>query len=208
VCRHCPVTPVYNGAFRIVGREIFVIERHWPAGSRGSAARNLSAIRISSTAHTRDVDCGGPARGISRVGYDATIKIEHLRQHRKLLATLKDTGCLFVTSAVESLDDAVLQKLEKNHTRRREFRGCGAGDSGPSGWRFSPRSSRSRPGPRSKATAICCERWPRWIWWSRSRRCSSRWRLLITATSRAAGARRTTGGAVTCAYDAKALIYP
>ena len=30
---------------------------------------------------------------------------------------LRDTGCAFVTSAVESLDDAVLAKLEKGHTR-------------------------------------------------------------------------------------------
>ena len=30
---------------------------------------------------------------------------------------LAKTGCLFVTSAVESVDDAVLAKLEKGHTR-------------------------------------------------------------------------------------------
>jgi hypothetical protein len=55
------------------------------------------------------------------VSYDATIKIEHLLKHRDLLATLRDTGCLFVTTAVESLDDLVLAKLEKNHTRRDFF---------------------------------------------------------------------------------------
>ncbi len=33
------------------------------------------------------------------------------------MASLRDTGCLFVTSAVESVDDAVLERLEKNHTR-------------------------------------------------------------------------------------------
>src|SRR5262249_47299902 len=33
----------------------------------------------------------------------------------------RDTGCLFITSAVESLDDTVLAKLEKNHTRRDFF---------------------------------------------------------------------------------------
>jgi hypothetical protein len=51
------------------------------------------------------------------VTYDATIKVEHLLKHRDLLRPLKDTGCLFVISAVESLDDAVLEKLEKGHTR-------------------------------------------------------------------------------------------
>jgi radical SAM superfamily enzyme YgiQ (UPF0313 family) len=49
--------------------------------------------------------------------YDATIKIEHLLQHRELLPVLKETGCLFVTSAVESIDDVVLEKLAKGHTR-------------------------------------------------------------------------------------------
>jgi hypothetical protein len=51
------------------------------------------------------------------VTYDATIKIEHLRKHVDLLPLLKQTGCVFVTSAVESLDDAVLEKLDKGHTR-------------------------------------------------------------------------------------------
>jgi hypothetical protein len=49
--------------------------------------------------------------------YDVTIKIEHLLQQRRLLERLKRTGCLFVTSAVESVDDAVLEKLDKGHTR-------------------------------------------------------------------------------------------
>jgi hypothetical protein len=49
--------------------------------------------------------------------YDVTIKIEHLLQHRDLLPVLANTGCAFVTSAVESVDDGVLAKLEKGHTR-------------------------------------------------------------------------------------------
>jgi hypothetical protein len=51
------------------------------------------------------------------VTYDVTIKIEHLLKHRELLPRLKSTGCLFVTSAVESIDDRVLALLEKGHTR-------------------------------------------------------------------------------------------
>jgi hypothetical protein len=49
--------------------------------------------------------------------YDVTVKVEHILNHRNLLPELKRTGCAFVTSAVESLDDAVLQKLAKGHTR-------------------------------------------------------------------------------------------
>jgi len=49
--------------------------------------------------------------------YDVTVKVEHILNHRDLLPALKRTGCAFVTSAVESLDDAVLEKLAKGHTR-------------------------------------------------------------------------------------------
>jgi radical SAM superfamily enzyme YgiQ (UPF0313 family) len=117
VCRHCPVTPVYNGAFRVVGRETVLddIRQQVAAGARHVTFGDpdffngpTHAMAIVEALHAE----------FPEVSYDATIKIEHLRQHRKLLATLKRTGCLFVTSAVESLDDAVLRKLEKNHTRR------------------------------------------------------------------------------------------
>ena len=49
--------------------------------------------------------------------YDVVIKIEHIVRHGELMAVLRDTGCLFVTSAAESVDDAVLARLEKRHTR-------------------------------------------------------------------------------------------
>ncbi len=53
--------------------------------------------------------------------YDVTIKVEHLLGHRELIPRLRDTGCLFVTSAIESLDDRVLALLEKGHTRQDFF---------------------------------------------------------------------------------------
>jgi len=56
-------------------------------------------------------------REFPNLTYDATIKVEHLLQHAELLGELCSTGCAFVISAVESLDDAVLARLEKHHTR-------------------------------------------------------------------------------------------
>jgi radical SAM superfamily enzyme YgiQ (UPF0313 family) len=52
-----------------------------------------------------------------RVTYDATIKVEHLLKHAEHLTVLRDTGCAFVTTAVESLDDRALAILDKGHTR-------------------------------------------------------------------------------------------
>jgi hypothetical protein len=48
--------------------------------------------------------------------YDVTIKIEHLLKYRRWLPLLRDTGCLFVTSAVESIDGRVLEIFDKRHT--------------------------------------------------------------------------------------------
>ena len=51
------------------------------------------------------------------LSFDATIKIQHLINHAELLPALRATGCLFMTSAVESVDDKVLEYFAKNHTR-------------------------------------------------------------------------------------------
>jgi hypothetical protein len=65
------------------------------------------------------------------VTYDVTIKIEHLRKYDQHLTALHDTGCLFVISAVESVDNKILQRLDKGHTREdflhvaRRFRSLG-----------------------------------------------------------------------------------
>jgi hypothetical protein len=57
-------------------------------------------------------------REFPNLTYDVTIKIEHLRKYQEHLPALRDTGCLFVISAVESVDDAVLEFLDKGHTRK------------------------------------------------------------------------------------------
>ena len=116
LCRHCPIVPVYNGAFRVVEREVV-----------------LADIRQQVAAGARHITFGdpdffnGPAHALSIVeamhrefpelSYDVTIKIEHLRKHDVHLTTLRDTGCLFVISAVESVDNLVLEKFDKGHTR-------------------------------------------------------------------------------------------
>ena len=115
-CRHCPIVPVYNGTFRVVQPEVVL------GDIRQQVALGAQHITFG------DADFfNGPAHAAAIVEalhaehpaltYDVTIKIEHLLRHRDLLPVLKRTGCLFVTSAVESIDDAVLEKLAKGHTR-------------------------------------------------------------------------------------------
>jgi len=116
LCRHCPVVPVYRGQFRIVQRDVVLedIRRQVAAGARHITFGDPDFF--NGPGHAMAI-VEALAREWSGMTYDATIKIEHLLRHRDLLPHLARTGCLFVTSAVESLDDAVLEKLAKGHTR-------------------------------------------------------------------------------------------
>ncbi len=116
LCRHCPIVPVYDGTFRIVQREIVLedIRRQVAVGAQHISFGDPDffngpshALAIVQQMH----------REFPALSYDATIKIEHLLNHAEHLPTLRDTGCLFVTSAVESVDDLVLDRLAKGHTR-------------------------------------------------------------------------------------------
>jgi radical SAM superfamily enzyme YgiQ (UPF0313 family) len=114
-CRHCPIVPVYDGRFRAVPIDVV-----------------LADIRAQVIAGAQHITFGDPdffngpthalaivdalAREFPGVTYDVTIKVEHLRQQAAALPRLRDTGCAFVTSAVESFDDEVLIRLEKGHT--------------------------------------------------------------------------------------------
>src|ERR1051325_3791921 len=106
LCRHCPVVPVYQGKFRVVPSEVVLadirqqveaVARHVTFGDPDFWNGPTHALRIATAVHDE----------FPEVTYDATIKIEHLLKHRDLLPRLRETGCLFVTSAVESLDDEV-----------------------------------------------------------------------------------------------------
>jgi radical SAM superfamily enzyme YgiQ (UPF0313 family) len=116
LCRHCPIVPVYNGAFRVVEREIVLedIRQQVAAGARHITFGDPDFF--NGPAHSISI-VEAMHREFSELTYDATIKIEHLRKQDALLPALRDTGCLFVTSAVESVDDAVLEKFDKGHTR-------------------------------------------------------------------------------------------
>jgi radical SAM superfamily enzyme YgiQ (UPF0313 family) len=115
LCRHCPVVPVYQGVFRIVQREVVLedVRRQVAAGAQHITFGDPDfwngpghAMPLVEALH----------REWPELSYDATIKVEHLLKHRNLLPDLRRTGCAFITTAVESLDDAVLAKLAKGHT--------------------------------------------------------------------------------------------
>jgi radical SAM superfamily enzyme YgiQ (UPF0313 family) len=116
LCRHCPVVPVYQGAFRVVPVETVLadIRQQVRAGVQHISFGDPDFF--NGPTHARRIVTALAAE-FPGLTYDATIKVEHLLRHRALLPVLRDTGCLFVTSAFESFDDQVLVQLAKGHTR-------------------------------------------------------------------------------------------
>jgi hypothetical protein len=115
-CRHCPIVPVYDGRFRVVPVDVVIadIRNQVAAGARHITFGDPDFF--NGIGHAVAVlDAFG--REFPGISYDVTIKVEHLLRHAGVLPLLQRSGCAFVTSAVESIDDEVLLKLEKGHTR-------------------------------------------------------------------------------------------
>jgi len=117
LCRHCPVPPVYQGKFRVVpldvvmqdiGQQVSEGATHISFGDPDFFNGPTHGLRLARGLHA----------AFPGVTFDATIKIQHLIDQAELLAELARCGCLFVTSAVEAVDDDILRLLAKNHAGR------------------------------------------------------------------------------------------
>jgi radical SAM superfamily enzyme YgiQ (UPF0313 family) len=115
LCRHCPIVPVYQGRFRVVQvepvladirRQVAAGAEHITFGDPDFLNAPTHATRIVNALHDEFPD----------LSYDVTIKLEHLRRHESLIPVLRRTGCVLVTSAVESVDEEILRRLDKRHT--------------------------------------------------------------------------------------------
>ena len=117
LCRHCPVVPVYEGRFRIVPADVVVADiaqqvamgaRHVSFGDPDFLNGPTHALRVARAVHD----------AFPELTWDATVKIEHIVRYPGHIETLAESGCLFLISAVESIDDAILARLAKGHTAR------------------------------------------------------------------------------------------
>jgi radical SAM superfamily enzyme YgiQ (UPF0313 family) len=115
-CTHCPITPIYGGRFFAVQRETVIADaraqvhagaRHITFGDPDFFNGPTHGLRICRAMHDE----------FPGLTFDATIKIEHLLEHGGLVPELADLGCIFVVTAVESLNPIVLDHLKKHHTR-------------------------------------------------------------------------------------------
>ncbi|CAN5813387.1 CUAEP/CCAEP-tail radical SAM protein [soil metagenome] len=114
-CTHCPVPAVYDGRYRITGADTVLADidqlvdlgaRHVTFGDPDFLNAPAYATGVITAAHQRHPE----------LTFDITVKVEHVLEHRHLWPALSGNGVVFVVSAVESLDQAVLEHLDKGHS--------------------------------------------------------------------------------------------
>ncbi len=125
LCRHCPIPALYGGRFFAipvqvvvddVSRQIATGITHVTFGDPDFLNGPGHALRVASALHAR----------FPALTFDFTAKIEHLVRQARLLPELRKAGALFVVSAVESLSEQVLARLDKGHGRDDVYRAFAA----------------------------------------------------------------------------------
>ena len=115
-CLHCPVTPVYQGRIRIVQEEIVLADIENLVRMGAGHINFCDPDFLNGVEHSMRI-VRRMHDSFPHLSFDFTAKIEHLLEYDNLIPTLKELGCIFIQSAVESLNDTILEKLEKGHTR-------------------------------------------------------------------------------------------
>ncbi len=114
-CRHCPVPTVYGGRFRATARDLVLSDiaqlvemgaRHISFGDPDFLNGPTHSLHLVRELHER----------WPWLTFDCTTKVDHILDHAELWPTFAACGCLFVVSAFESTNDAILGRLDKGHT--------------------------------------------------------------------------------------------
>lgn len=116
-CLHCPVVPIYRGRFFAVPRETVLedIRRqvsqgvgHITFGDPDFLNGPTHALRICRAMHAE----------FPNLTFDFTARIDHILGNREIFPEMGELGCVFVLTAVESISELVLSKIDKGHTKQ------------------------------------------------------------------------------------------
>ena len=114
-CRHCPVPVIYDGRIRIVQENVVLEDiaqlvesgaRHITFGDPDFLNGVRHSLRVVRGMHERFPD----------LTFDCTTKVEHILEYPDIWGGLAAAGCLFVVSALEGVNDEILERLDKGHT--------------------------------------------------------------------------------------------
>ena len=116
-CRHCPVPTIYDGRIRIVGADSVLEDieqlvamgaRHITFGDPDFLNGRKHSLAIVRAMHER----------FPELTFDCTVKVEHVLEFPQMWPELSRSGCLFVVTAMECVNDVILERLDKGHTAR------------------------------------------------------------------------------------------
>jgi radical SAM superfamily enzyme YgiQ (UPF0313 family) len=113
-CLHCPIPPVYDGRFFVVSQDIVLADIGGLVGDGATHITFGDPDFLNGPGHSMAVVRAMHAAWPS-LTFDFTAKVEHILKRPELLPALRQLGCVFMISAVESLSDTVLANLEKGH---------------------------------------------------------------------------------------------
>lgn len=114
-CRHCPVTPVYQGRFTVVPFDTVMADIRQQVRAGAGHITFGDPDFLNGPGHALKL-----ARGLHAefpdLSFDFTTKVEHILKHRRLIPEFHDLGARFIVSAFEATSDRVLKRLSKGHT--------------------------------------------------------------------------------------------
>jgi radical SAM superfamily enzyme YgiQ (UPF0313 family) len=117
MCRHCPIPSVYDGRIRIVQPDVVLEDiaqlvamgaRHITFGDPDFLNGRKHSLDVIRQMHER----------FPELTFDCTVKVEHVLEFPQVWPELARSGCLFVVTALESVNDEILARLDKGHTAR------------------------------------------------------------------------------------------
>ena len=151
-CRHCPVPVVYDGRVRSID-ERRGARRRRAAGRRRRAPHHVRRPRLPQRAAALAPRRARVHERFPDVTFDCTVKVEHVLRHADAVAGVRRrrAACSWCR-AFESVDDAVLERLDKGHTAADAGRAVGA-PARRTASTSGRRGCRSRRGPRSTTSS-------------------------------------------------------
>ncbi len=114
-CRHCPLPSVYNGRYRIVDGESVLADIRWLTENGAQHITFGDPDFLNGPAHARRLIEAAHSE-FPDITFDLTVKVEHILSHPGIWREMAGRNVLFVVSAFETVNDRVLELLDKGHT--------------------------------------------------------------------------------------------
>lgn len=114
-CRHCPVPIIYKGRIRIIDADVVLADIDQLVDQGAKHITFADPDFLNGVRHSIEIVRRLHSRH-PQLTFDATIKVEHILEHVGLWNEFRDSGCLFVVSAFESVSENILDILDKGHT--------------------------------------------------------------------------------------------